>query len=76
MLCRMTSKLIIRPAQSRVVGEFFDCDDPTKHFKSGEIGKCFRLVSQAGIRISTAQTVSDRRLAGLCDLRQADDCHP
>ncbi len=51
MLCRMTSQLIIRQAASRVVGEFFDYDDPTKHFKSGKIGKCFRLESQAGIEI-------------------------
>ena len=51
MLCRITSKFIIRPPQSRVVGEFFDCDYPAEHFKFGEIGRCFGLKSQAGIQV-------------------------
>ena len=37
MLCSITSKSIIRQAQSRAAGEFFDCDYPTKHFKFSEM---------------------------------------
>ena len=75
MLCSITSKFTIRQAASRVLSEFFDGDYPTKHFKFGEISECFRLVSQAGIQISTAQTVSERRAARWRDFRQANGCH-
>ena len=75
MLCCMTSKFIIRPGQSRVDSSFFDCDDPTKHFKFGEIGRCFRLKSQAGIQIQTVNTVSQRCSTRLRDFRQVNACH-
>ena len=75
MLCSITSKFITRQAASRVLSEFFGGDYPTKHFKFGAIGECFRLESQAGIQIPTVNTVSQRRIVGLRDFRQTNDCH-
>ena len=76
MLCSIESKFIIGQATSRVAGEFFDGDYPTKYFKSGKIGKCSGLGSQAGIQISPVNTVSERRIFGLYDFCKTNNCHP
>ncbi len=51
MLSSIEKEFTIRQAESRVVGEFFDCNYPTKHFKFGEISECFGLKCQKRIEI-------------------------